>query len=73
MIQDSQRGFQALHNIDIQYRRLIHVRVFLNRTDQIGDTRRAAFDFIQQARDLKRSADPHQSCSGSVGIEGREQ
>ena len=73
VVQDSERGFQAFHDIDILHRRLVHVGIFLDRADQVRNSRCAAFDFIQQVRYLDRGGNPHQSGSGSAGIEDREQ
>src|SRR5690242_2791794 len=49
VLQDCQGCFQAFHHIDVLYRRLVHVGVFLDRTDQVGDSRGATFDLVQQA------------------------
>ena len=46
VIQDRKRGFQALYYIDVLDRRLVHVGVFLDRTDQIRYPRSATLDFV---------------------------
>ena len=73
VVQDGQRSLQALHDIDILQRGLVHVRVFLDRTDQVRDSRRAALDFVQQVRDLDGSGNPHQGGAGGCGVEGGKQ
>src|SRR5258708_14191102 len=50
MVENRERSFQALHDIDALDRGLVHVGVFLYRTDQIGDPRRTTLDFMQQTR-----------------------
>src|SRR5579883_924327 len=47
MIHDRERIFQALDYVDILDRRLVHVGVFLDGADEIGNARCAAFDFVQ--------------------------
>ena len=73
MIQNRERAFQAFHDVHVLHGRLVHVRVFLDRQDQIGNARRAAFDFVQQAHDLDRRADSNQRRAGRAGIERPEQ
>src|SRR5262249_4141230 len=52
VVQDGERGFEALYDIDILYGSLVHVSVFLDRPNQVRDPRSAALDFVQQGRDL---------------------
>ena len=46
VVQDGQRGFQALYDVDVLQRSLVHVGVFLDGTDQIRDSRRTVLDFV---------------------------
>ena len=47
VIQDGQGDFQALHDVHVLRRRLVHVGVFLDRVDQVRNARGAALDFMQ--------------------------
>ena len=47
VIQNRERGFQALYNVHVLHRRLIHVGVFLDGADQVRYARGAALDFVQ--------------------------
>ena len=73
VIQDRKCGFQALYDVHVLHRRLVHVGVFLDCADQIRYPRGAALDFVQQTRDLRRSGDPDQSSSGGVSVQVGEQ
>src|SRR5689334_2310493 len=37
-------------DVEILHRRLVHVTIFLDRSDQFGDTRRARFDLTRELR-----------------------
>ena len=63
VIQDRKRGFQALHDIDILNRRLVHVGVFLDGADQIRNPRSTALDFVQQ---VWRSPPKRRSCTSAA-------
>src|SRR5262249_51771910 len=73
MVQDGKRRFQALDDVDILHRSLIHVCVFLDGADQIRYSRHTALDFIEKGRDLDRSSDPDESSPGSNCIDYRKQ
>ncbi len=46
VIQNGKRVLEALHHVHVLDRSLVHVRVLLDRTYQVGNSRRAAFNFI---------------------------
>jgi hypothetical protein len=68
VIQDCKRGLQCFHDIHVLDGGLVHERVFLDRSYQIGDSRSAAFNLVQQICDLQGSRDPHErrSCGPRV-------
>ena len=73
MVQDRERAFQAFHDVHVLHGRLVHVRVFLDGEDQVGNARRAAFDFVKQTVDLGDRRDSDERRAGRAGIELRKE
>ena len=73
VIQDGERVFQTLYDIDVLRLGLVHVGVFLDGMHQVRDPGCAALDLDQQVRDFHRSRNPHQRSPGNLCVQGREQ
>ena len=55
---DGQRGLQAALNVHFLQRSLVHVGIFLDGLDEIGDPRGTLFKLSGDAAHFKESAEP---------------
>src|SRR5581483_9376349 len=68
VIQDRQSRLKALHNVHILHRRLVHICVFLDSPDQVGNSGSAALDFMQKGGNLNGGSNSDQSRPCGTGV-----
>src|SRR5579862_8015592 len=73
VIEDGKSIFKRLDDVHVLDWRLIHKRVFLNRLHEIGNTRCAAFDFIQKSDNFQRCGYPYERGASGIGIKRCEE